>query len=191
MPISDAAAPSALRKYPTSATSTSTRMPNSHTDATRPRRAGTGSCGMGAAGAGAGGIRAPAPRRGCASGGGELHRGAAAGCTSHRQPKTSWPARRRRRAGSVGGCASPTSEPGGGGDPVLAVIQDDEAIPVPALFDGGPADLQTLIDGRRRDARARARGARACRAATCRGIRSPTPRSPPPSTLPRSSSRSA
>ena len=36
---------------------------------------------------------------------------------------------------------------GGGGDPVLAVIQDEEAIPVPALLDGGPADLQTLIDG--------------------------------------------
>ncbi|HEX5856532.1 MAG TPA: fumarylacetoacetate hydrolase family protein [Microbacterium sp.] len=36
---------------------------------------------------------------------------------------------------------------GGGGDPVLAVIEDEEAIPVPALLDGGPADLQTLIDG--------------------------------------------
>ena len=36
---------------------------------------------------------------------------------------------------------------GGGGDPVLAVIRDEEAIPVPALLDGGPADLQTLING--------------------------------------------
>ncbi|HWI32201.1 MAG TPA: fumarylacetoacetate hydrolase family protein [Microbacterium sp.] len=37
--------------------------------------------------------------------------------------------------------------PGGAGDPVLAVIIDRQAIPVPALFDGAPADLQTLIAG--------------------------------------------
>jgi 2-keto-4-pentenoate hydratase/2-oxohepta-3-ene-1,7-dioic acid hydratase in catechol pathway len=37
--------------------------------------------------------------------------------------------------------------PGGAGDPVLAVVLDEEAIPVAALFDGAPADLQTLIDG--------------------------------------------
>jgi 2-keto-4-pentenoate hydratase/2-oxohepta-3-ene-1,7-dioic acid hydratase in catechol pathway len=37
--------------------------------------------------------------------------------------------------------------PGGAGDPVLAVVLEDEAIPVPALFEGAPADLQTLIEG--------------------------------------------
>jgi len=37
--------------------------------------------------------------------------------------------------------------PGGAGDPVLAVVLGEEAIPVPALYEGAPADLQTLIDG--------------------------------------------
>lgn len=31
--------------------------------------------------------------------------------------------------------------------PVLAVVAGDSLIPVPALFDGAPADLQTLIEG--------------------------------------------
>ncbi|MGC5169452.1 fumarylacetoacetate hydrolase family protein [Microbacterium sp. DT81.1] len=37
--------------------------------------------------------------------------------------------------------------PGDATDPVLAVVLETEAIPVPTLFDGAPADLQTLIDG--------------------------------------------
>lgn len=37
--------------------------------------------------------------------------------------------------------------PPGGADPQLAVLQDDRALLVPALFEGAPAHLQALIDG--------------------------------------------
>ena len=141
--MSDAAGPMALRKYPTSATSTRTRTPAHQIGAVRrpARRHGhrrRRGCGGRDRGCGA------HPRLG-------ERRREVRGRQRRPRPLAAWIKRHAhslgpRLAGKRGACIRPVvwrdalrpRDPPGSADPRLVVVEDDEVVLVEHLFDGAP-----------------------------------------------------